>query len=128
MDHDNEVIGWDYGGWTSMYLDSGECFDFGVRKSLDVVDEAFEVGDAEIGPAEYKMLGVNAGFFTNESRPFAGHGNIQYGDFFGGTRTGLSASARWRATHQLALEWRYGHNRINLPDVNGGGRIPIVAV
>jgi hypothetical protein len=116
MDHDNEVIGWDFGGWTGMYLNSGEGFDVGFRKSFDVVAEAFEVGDAEILPAEYEMLGVKTGFFTNESRAFAGSGDIEYGDFFGGTRLGLGASARWRTTPQLALEWRYGHNRIDLPE------------
>ncbi|MBT7096035.1 hypothetical protein HN937_01595, partial [Candidatus Poribacteria bacterium] len=36
--------------------------------------------------------------------------------FFGGTRVGVDADVRWRATHQLAVEWRYGHNRIDLPD------------
>ncbi|MBT3268567.1 carbohydrate binding family 9 domain-containing protein [Candidatus Poribacteria bacterium] len=116
VDHDNEVIGWDFGGEAGMYFSSGEGFGVGFGRSYDIVDEAFEVGDAEVLPGEYHMLGAGAGFGTNESRPLSLFSQVQYGEFFGGTRVGVDADVRWRATHQLAVEWRYGHNRIDLPD------------
>ena len=116
LDHDNEVIGWDYGGEAGMYFDSGDGFGMGFQQSFDTVDEAFEVGDAEVKPGEYHMFGAGGGFGSNESRPMSFFSEVQYGEFFGGTRFGVDVDTTWRASRQLALEIRYGHNRIDLPE------------
>ena len=118
LDHDNTLIGWDMRISGDILWDSDDGISLDFQRFFDRVDEAFTIGDAEIPTGDYEMNQVSLRLFTENSRPFAVFGGVDYADYFHGNRVSVDLDSQWRMTYQLAIETRYQRNWINLPDID----------
>jgi len=120
QDHAGTTIGWD--GFVSGSIDrraGGGVFG-GVSQNLDRVQEQFDVEGITIQARDYRMTRFDIELWTPESRSLAAFSRASYGDFYHGTRLGVSTGPQWRATTRLAIEGSYDGNRLSFP---GGDRV-----
>ena len=106
LDHDNTLIGWDMRVSGDILWDSDDGISLDFQRFFDRVDEAFNIGDAEIPTGDYEMNQVSLRLFTENSRPFAVFGGVDYADYFNGNRVSVDLDSQWRMTYQLAIETR----------------------
>lgn len=78
------------------------------------VDAPFRVGEGTIGAGEYDFGEASLAFGSSAGRPFSADVSLGGGGYYGGARRSVGVSARWLASHRLALTASADHNRIEL--------------
>jgi len=73
----------------------------------------------EVPVGDYTFDAVSVNVRSNRSRPFSGNGSVSLGEFYGGTRTELRASAGMIVGPRLNLTAGFNRNLVSLPVDNG---------
>ena len=97
-------------------FNSGDEAGLQLRRSREVLLEAFEISDGVIippGDYEFDRYGIEASG-ANE-RAFAPRFEVEAGEFYDGDRVEVSASLDWRPNRRLYLGFEYEYNDIELP-------------
>ena len=118
LDHDNMRLGREMRIGGNMIFNSGDNFRVTINQSFDRVEEDFQVQDAHILAGDYDLTSISLSAVTSTNRPFSVEGRVNYGDYFHGRVLSFGVYNDWRITYQLAIETRYDHNWINLPEIN----------
>ena len=77
----------------------------------------FQIGpNVSVSAGAYNYSGFKVGFALGQVRKFNGNASVEYGTFYGGSRTVVSFSqGRLELTPQFSLEPSFSFNRIELP-------------
>ncbi len=95
---------------------SGEFFEFNIIRSIENLDEDFEIQDGDTIPsAEYWFTHYEIQFATFRGRKLAGYTSVDWGDFYNGKRTEISADLIWRLNKNISLTYGSEFNFIELP-------------
>jgi len=95
---------------------SGEFIEFNVIRTIENLDEDFEIQDGDTIPAaEYWFTHYEIQLATFRGRKLAGYTSLDWGDFYNGKRTEISADLVWRYDKHLSLTYGSEFNFIRLP-------------
>ncbi len=104
------------GPFMSVELESGDQFTLFSQMGESRPDEAFDLADSLNVPAgEY---GADMGIFmynTSPSRPVVLRGQLQFGEFYGGTIRGQVVSLNLAPSPQVALALGLNRSRVEIP-------------
>jgi len=104
---------WLYSSWR---LESGDSLAVEGSRRFERLDYGFEVYPGIIVPAgDYTSSSGSASFRAYEGRAVSGGVGVSLGEFYGGTRRGVSVSSRILFNERLAMTPSYGFNRVDLP-------------
>ncbi|MEM1055505.1 MAG: DUF5916 domain-containing protein [Bacteroidota bacterium] len=91
-----------------------------AAQTFERLTEPFPIRpDVVIAPGDYTFAQIALSGETDSSRPVYASGGVLAGQFFGGDRTDLRASAGWRQSQHLTVEGSVRHSIISLPVANG---------
>ncbi|MFQ5548426.1 MAG: DUF5916 domain-containing protein [Woeseia sp.] len=120
---------WDFDGFQEtgfLHIDnhwewkSGMEFHTGVNFTREGVKDAFEIDNGVIvEPGTYKHEELQLVYFTNQSAPLSARLRAVIGGFFGGDKTTLRPSLRYRIGETFSTELSWSYNDIRLPVANG---------
>ncbi|MFQ5982245.1 MAG: DUF5916 domain-containing protein [Woeseiaceae bacterium] len=120
---------WDFDGFHEtgrLHVDnhfewkSGWEIHTGVNFTLEGVKDPFEIADgATVQPGTYEHQEFQLVFRTNEGAPLSFGLRAQIGGFFGGEKTTLRPSVRYRIGETFSTELSWNYNDIRLPVSNG---------
>ena len=96
-------------------FNSGEWFMYEYKRDTERLYEPWEIQDGIILPTgEYTLASHFVEFMSSEKRPLSAEVGYSTGDFYGGTRRGLSAEATWRKNRHLTVAASLAQNWIKL--------------
>jgi hypothetical protein len=120
---------WDFDGFHEtgrLHIDnhwewkSGLEVHTGVNFTLEGVKEAFDIIDGvTVEPGTYEEEELQFVFASNEGAALSFSVNVQVGGFFGGDKTSLGPSLRYRIGETFSTELSWDYNDIELPVTNG---------
>jgi hypothetical protein len=97
---------------------NGGVLEMAYRDTFDRIPEAFEVADgAEVQPGDYDFGEAAIGYKSSSGGILAGSATVTHGTFYGGRRTSVESTGRFRVNHHLTFDGSLSHNDITL-----GGR------
>ncbi|MCY4553166.1 MAG: DUF5916 domain-containing protein [Candidatus Poribacteria bacterium] len=116
---------------TQFEFETGDDIGFEVKNTIENLDRDFWIQGVNIpaNPADdYNFTSFQTSFRTSSSRMISGQLQVEFGEFYSGTRRGFSIDATARPNAKLSIEPFIEFNRITLPneefDANAfGGRI-----
>jgi len=118
LDHENVQLGHEAHIGGNMVFNSGDNFRVTLNQTFDRVVEDFQIQDAHILAGDYDLSSVSLNAITSTNRPFSVEGRLNYGDYFHGRVLSFGVYNDWRITYQWAIETRYDHNWIDLPEIS----------
>ncbi len=99
---------------------SGLEFHTGVNFTHEGVKDPFEIVDGvTVEPGTYKHEELQLVFLTDEAAPLSFRINVKVGGFFGGDKSSVGPSLRYRVGESFSTELLWDHNDIELPVTNG---------
>ena len=113
---------------TRFEFETGEDLGFQVKNTTENLDRNFRIQGVNIPTDDYNFTSFQASIRTSSSRMIAARMQVEFGEFYHGTRRGFLIDAIARPTARLSIEPFIEFNRIILPseefDANAfGGRI-----
>jgi hypothetical protein len=94
----------------------GDQFGIGVSRNREGLFEDFQIRPGVVIPkGKYAFWDINAQISLSNQRNFAPGVQINYGDFYDGTRERVNASIDWRPDEHLFVSWSYDVQNISLP-------------
>ena len=109
-------------------LETGDDLEFQVKNTTENLRSDFWVEDVRIPIGDYNFTALQTAIRTSSSRMIAADLSLEVGEFYHGSRRGVSLEGLLRPTPKLSIEAFIEFNRITLPeaefDANAfGGRI-----
>ena len=109
-------------------LETGDDLEFQVKNTTENLRRDFWVEDVRIPIGDYNFTALQTAIRTSSSRMIAADLSLEVGEFYHGSRRGVSLEGLLRPTPKLSIEAFIEFNRITLPeaefDANAfGGRI-----
>ena len=87
------------------------------RRNFEFLAEPFKIArDVFIAPGVYKFQDIHLMYFSGSARKLSGRFSMNYGSFYGGTRTEAAISSKLDLGPQLGIEPRISFNWIKLPN------------
>ena len=113
---------------TDFEFETGDDIGFQIKNTAEHLDVGFDLQGEEIPEGDYNFTAFQISMRTSSSRMIAGQLQVEFGEFYSGTRRGLLIDATARPSAKLSIEPFIEFNRITLPgeefDANAfGGRI-----
>ena len=113
---------------TQFEFETGDDIGFEVKNTTENLDRDFWIQGVNIPADDYNFTSFQTSFRTSSSRMISGQLQVEFGEFYSGTRRGFSIDATARPNAKLSIEPFIEFNRITLPyeefDANAfGGRI-----
>ena len=113
---------------TRFEFETGEDLGFQVKNTTENLDRNFRIQGVNIPTDDYNFTSFQTSIRTSSSRMIAARMQVEFGEFYHGTRRGFLIDAIARPTARLSIEPFIEFNRITLPneefDANAfGGRI-----
>ena len=113
---------------TQFEFDTGDDIGFQVKNTIENLDVGFNLQGQEIPEDDYNFTSFQVSGRTSSSRMVAAEVQVEFGEFYSGTRRGLLIDAIARPTARLSIEPFIEFNRIILLgeefDANAfGGRV-----
>ena len=111
-----------------MELETGDDLEFQIKNTTENLRRAFFLEDVRIPIGDYNFTALQTALRTSSSRMLAADLSLEVGEFYHGSRRGISLEGLLRPTPKLSIETFIEFNRITLPeaefDANAfGGRI-----
>ncbi|MFK7914203.1 MAG: DUF5916 domain-containing protein [Pseudomonadales bacterium] len=101
----------------------------GVNFTHEGVKQAFEINEGTfVQPGEYDHSEADIKLWTNQGAAFSSRLDIRQGGFFGGDRTSLTSTFRWRPGETFSGELVWNHNDIDLPVANGEFKVNVASL
>ena len=113
---------------TQFEFETGDDIGFEVKNTTENLNRDFWIQGVNIPADDYNFTSFQTSFRTSSSRMISGQLQVEFGEFYSGTRRGVSIDATARPNAKLSIEPFIEFNRITLPyeefDANAfGGRI-----
>ena len=113
---------------TQFEFETGDDIGFEVKNTTEHLDMGFMLQEGEIREGNYTFTSFQASIRTSSSRMIGARLQVEFGEFYSGTRRGFSVSATARPSARLSIEPSIEFNRITLPDAEFdanafGGRV-----
>ncbi len=128
LTHENEVATQEITFDTQFDFDTGDDIGFQIKNSTENLERDLRIQEGSIPADDYSFTYFQVSGRTSSSRMIAAQVQVEFGEFYSGTRRGFLIDATARPTAQLSIEPFIEFNRITLPteefDANAfGGRI-----
>ena len=101
---------------TQFEFKTGDDIGFEVKNTTEHLDVGFILQEGEIPYGEYNFTSFQTSFRTSSSRMISGQLQVEFGEFYSGTRRGFLIDATARPNAKLSIEPFIEFNRITLPD------------
>ena len=113
---------------TQFEFETGDDLSFEVKNTIENLEQDFRIQGVSIPADDYNFTSFQISARSSSSRMIGGRVQVEFGEFFHGTRRGFLIDATARPTAKLSIEPFIEFNRITLPeeefDANAfGGRI-----
>ena len=113
---------------TQFEFDTGDDIGFEVKNTIENLDVGFNLQGQKIPEDDYNFTSFQVSGRTSSSRMVAAQVQVEFGEFYSGTRRGFLIDATARPTARLSIEPFIEFNRITLLgeefDANAfGGRV-----
>ena len=113
---------------TQFEFETGDDIGFEVKNTTEHLDMGFTLQEGEIPEGDYTFTSFQASIRTSSSRMIGARLQVEFGEFYSGTRRGFSIDATARPNAKLSIEPFIEFNRITLPDAEFdanafGGRV-----
>ena len=113
---------------TQFEFETGDDIGFEVKNTIENLDVGFNLQGEEIPEGDYNFTSFQVSGRTSSSRMISGQLQVEFGEFYSGTRRGFLIDATARPTAKLSIEPFIEFNRITLLgeefDANAfGGRV-----
>ena len=94
----------------------GSNFTINARLTDEVLAAPFRIRPTIIIPVgEYTYTDANVDYSSSRARPLSLNGGYRFGEFWNGTRQGVTAGGRYRFGARLATTLHYSHDRVTVP-------------
>ena len=101
---------------TEFEFETGDDIGFQVKNTTENLDRYFRIQGVNIPVDDYNFTSFQVSARTSSSRMIAGRLQVEFGEFYSGTRRGFLIDATARPTAKLSIEPFIEFNRITLPD------------
>ena len=101
---------------TQFEFETGDDIGFEVKNTTEHLDMGFTLQEGEIPEGDYTFTSFQASIRTSSSRMIGARLQVEFGEFYSGTRRGFSIDATARPNAKLSIEPFIEFNRITLPD------------
>ena len=101
---------------TQFEFETGDDIGVEVKNTTDHLDVGFLLQEGEIPEGEYTFTSFQVSGRTSSSRMISGQLQVEFGEFYSGTRRGFLIDATARPNAKLSIEPFIEFNRITLPD------------
>ena len=113
---------------TQFEFETGDDIGFEVKNTIENLDVGFNLQGQEIPEGDYNFTSFQVSARTSSSRMIAAQLQVEFGEFYSGTRRGFLIDATARPTAKISIEPFIEFNRITLLgeefDANAfGGRV-----
>ena len=113
---------------TQFEFETGDDLGFEVKNTTEHLAVGFDLQGEEIPADDYNFTAFQLSMRTSSSRMISARMQVEFGEFYSGTRRGFSVSATARPSARLSIEPSIEFNRITLPDAEFdanafGGRV-----
>ncbi len=128
LSHENELETQEITFDTQFEFETGDDIGFEVKNTTEHLDIGFDLQGEEIPAGDYNFTSFQFSTRTSSARMIGARMQVEFGEFYSGTRRGFSIDATARPNAKLSVEPFIEFNRITLPneefDANAfGGRI-----
>ena len=101
---------------TQFEFKTGDDIGFEVKNTIEHLDIGFILQEGKIPAGEYNFTSFQTFIRSSSSRMIAGQLQVEFGEFYSGTRRGFLIDATARPNAKLSIEPFIEFNRITLPD------------
>ena len=101
---------------TQFEFKTGDDIGFEVKNTIEHLDRGFILQEGKIPAGEYNFTSFQTSIRTSSSRMISGQLQVEFGEFYSGTRRGFLIDATARPNAKLSIEPFIEFNRITLPD------------
>ncbi|MDE0016234.1 MAG: DUF5916 domain-containing protein [Candidatus Poribacteria bacterium] len=101
---------------TQFEFETGDDIGFEIKNTTEHLDMGFMLQEGEIPEGDYTFTSFQASIRTSSSRMIGARLQVEFGEFYSGTRRGFSIDATARPNARLSIEPFIEFNRITLPD------------
>ena len=101
---------------TQFEFETGDDIGFEVKNTTEHLDLGFILQEGKIPYGDYNFTTFQTSFRTSSSRMISGQLQVEFGEFYSGTRRGFLIDATARPNAKLSIEPFFEFNRITLPD------------
>ena len=128
LTHENELATQEITFDTQFEFKTGDDIGFQVKNTTENLDYPFSIQETSIPVDDYNFTSFQISARTSGARMVGARMQVEFGEFYHGTRRGFSIDANARPTAKLSIEPFIEFNRISLPeeefDANAfGGRV-----
>ena len=116
LSHENELETQEITFDTRFSFETGDDIGFQLKNTTEHLDLEFLIQDATIPPDDYNFTSFQTSIRTSSSRMIAGRLQVEFGEFYYGTRSGFSVDVTAKPTAQFSIEPFIEFNRITLPE------------
>ena len=95
---------------------TGDDLEFEVKNTTENLNHYFRIQGVEIPADDYNFTSFQVSARSSSSRMIGGEVQVEFGEFYSGTRRGILIDATARPTAKLSIEPFIEFNRIALPD------------
>ena len=101
---------------TQFEFKTGDDIGFEVKNTTENLDVGFDLQGEEIPEGDYNFTSFQVSAQTGSSRMIGASTQVEFGEFYNGTRRGFLIDATARPNAKLSIEPFIEFNRITLPD------------
>ena len=101
---------------TQFEFKTGDDIGFEVKNTTEHLNIGFILQEGKIPAGEYTFTSFQASIRSSSSRMISGQLQVEFGEFYSGTRRGFLIDATARPNAKLSIEPFIEFNRITLPD------------
>ena len=101
---------------TQFEFETGDDLGFQVQNTTENLDRVFRIQGVSIPFDNYNFTSFQVSARSSSSRMIGGEVQVEFGEFYSGTRRGILIDATARPTAKLSIEPFIEFNRITLPD------------
>ena len=116
LTQENELETRDITFETQFEFETGDDIGFEIKNTTEHLDMGFMLQEGEIPEGDYTFTSFQASIRTSSSRMIGARLQVEFGEFYSGTRRGFSIDATARPNAKLSIEPFIEFNRITLPD------------
>ena len=116
LTHENELATQEITFDTQFEFDTGDDIGFQVKNTIENLDYPFSIQAVSIPVEDYNFTSFQVSARTSSARMIGARMQVEFGEFYHGTRRGFSIDANARPTARLSIEPFIEFNRITLPD------------
>ena len=101
---------------TQFEFETGDDLGFQVQNTTENLNRDFRIQGVSIPIDDYNFTSFQVSARSSSSRMIGGEVQVEFGEFYSGTRRGILIDATARPTAKLSIEPFIEFNRITLPD------------